>query len=81
MTYVNDTRLANTSAPSARPALLRAAGAVATFFAGLADSWRRHRVFAETYEELNSLSQRELDDIGITRSMITRVALEAAFKD
>ena len=38
----------------------------------------RRRVFRQTLHELNSLSPRELADLGIHRSMITRLALEAA---
>jgi uncharacterized protein YjiS (DUF1127 family) len=38
----------------------------------------RRRTFNETRRELSALSPRELEDIGITRSMITRVAMEAA---
>ncbi|MGY6549570.1 MAG: DUF1127 domain-containing protein [Roseinatronobacter sp.] len=40
----------------------------------------RRRVYNRTYAELNSLSTRELDDLGIARSMISRLAQEAASK-
>ena len=46
---------------------------------GLADRWRRWRLFRRTYAELDALSTRELDDLGISRSMITRLAYEAAY--
>ena len=46
---------------------------------GLADRWRRYRLFRRTYAELDALSTRELDDLGISRSMITRLAHEAAY--
>jgi len=36
--------------------------------------------FNKTYTELSNLSARELRDIGIDRSMITRIALEHARK-
>lgn len=39
----------------------------------------RHN-FRKTYNELNKLSTRELEDIGINRSMITRVAMDQAKK-
>lgn len=39
----------------------------------------RHN-FKKTYNELNKLSTRELEDIGINRSMITRIAMEHARK-
>jgi uncharacterized protein YjiS (DUF1127 family) len=42
--------------------------------------WKKQRAFNETYKELNRLSTRELEDIGISRSMITRIALEQAEK-
>ena len=39
----------------------------------------RRRVFKRTLAELQRLSGRELADLGIDRSMITRVAIEAAY--
>lgn len=41
--------------------------------------YQRRRAYKETYRELNSLTNYELKDLGIDRSMITRVALEAAY--
>ena len=52
---------------------------VGAMFSALADSWRRARIFRETYAELDRMSTRELDDMGLTRSMLTRVAFEAAY--
>lgn len=46
---------------------------------GIAEDWRRARAFQETYARLDSLSTRQLDDMGLSRSMITRVAYEAAY--
>lgn len=43
-----------------------------------ASYWRRVRVFRETYDELNALTDRELADIGLSRAMIGDVAREAA---
>ena len=43
------------------------------------ESLRRRNVFLATKRELNQLSNRELADLGISRSMITRIALEAAY--
>ncbi|TVR44197.1 MAG: DUF1127 domain-containing protein [Rhodobacteraceae bacterium] len=40
----------------------------------------RRRVYNRTHAELSQLSTRELDDLGISRSMITRLAQEAAYK-
>ena len=42
-------------------------------------SLRRRKVFRQTMRELNALSTRELADLGLSRSMITRIALEAAY--
>jgi uncharacterized protein YjiS (DUF1127 family) len=39
----------------------------------------RRRVYNQTVAELRGLSNRELNDLGISRSMITRIALEAAY--
>lgn len=38
------------------------------------------RSFRKTYNILNNMSSRELDDIGIDKSQITRIALEQAKK-
>ena len=46
--------------------------------ARMKEALRPRKVFNQTYRELNALSTRELDDLGINRSMITRLALEAA---
>lgn len=54
-------------------------GRVQDMIAALRDSWNRSRVYTRTYNELSMLSTRELNDIGISRSMITRLAHEAAY--
>lgn len=38
-----------------------------------------YRVYRKTVSELSALSSRELDDLGISRSMIKRISLEAAY--
>lgn len=38
----------------------------------------RHRVYRRTVSELSALSNRELADLGLHRSMIRRVAMQAA---
>ncbi|WP_176518562.1 DUF1127 domain-containing protein [Rhodobacter maris] len=48
---------------------------VATLREGLA----RRKVYRQTLAELRSLSDRELSDLGMHRSMLTRIALEAAY--
>ena len=40
---------------------------------------RRRRVYHATLSELRSLSQRQLEDRGISRNMISRLAAEAAW--
>lgn len=39
----------------------------------------RRIVYTQTIRELSILTTRELDDLGISRSMITRLAHEAAY--
>lgn len=39
----------------------------------------RYRVYRETQVELESLSNRELNDLGLSRSGIKAVAFEAAY--
>ena len=42
------------------------------------ETMRRRRVYEQTYSELMALSQRELDDIGIGRGDISRIAHDTA---
>lgn len=54
---------------------------------GRADGWlnalrgvfARRALYNRTVRELSALSSRELADLGLSRSMITRVANEAAY--
>lgn len=69
MAYVNSTR-ANTVSISDRFGSL-----VAGFKAAMA----RRRIYDQTVRELASLSDRDLADLGISRSVITQVASEAAY--
>ncbi len=66
---------AHMSARTARPA------GQGGWLAGLRDMLRRRMIYNRTMRELRALSSRELADLGLTRAMITRVALEAAFRD
>ncbi|MCE5974621.1 DUF1127 domain-containing protein [Sinirhodobacter sp. WL0062] len=52
---------------------------VARLFSGLSEALARRKVYRQTLRELKGLSSRELDDLGIHRSMITRIAMEAAY--
>lgn len=47
--------------------------------AALSETLARRKVYRQTLRELKSLSNRELADMGLHRSMITRVAQEAAY--
>ncbi|MFB2530826.1 DUF1127 domain-containing protein [Paracoccus sp. p3-h83] len=47
--------------------------------ASLADAYARRRVYNETLRELSALTARDMADLGIHRSMITRIAHEAAY--
>lgn len=46
--------------------------------ASIKDAFARHTVYMTTLRELQSLNQRELDDLGIHRAMIKEIAREAA---
>ena len=39
----------------------------------------QYRVYRKTLSELGELSNRELADLGLNRSMLKRIALEAAY--
>ena len=69
MAYVNSTRAAHTSAADRFTGL----------FAGFSAALQRRRVYTQTLSELRALSDRELADLGIVRSMIASVAREAAY--
>ncbi|MEJ6389109.1 DUF1127 domain-containing protein [Gymnodinialimonas ulvae] len=43
------------------------------------EAYNNWRVYRTTLNELNSLSTRELADLGINPSMVRRIALEAAY--
>ncbi|ANT60959.1 MULTISPECIES: DUF1127 domain-containing protein [Roseobacteraceae] len=51
---------------------------------GLLDTLRtalaRRRLYKQTFSELASLSNRELSDLGLHRSMIRRIAYQAAYE-
>ena len=46
--------------------------------AGIAKRNQQRRVYKTTLNELNELSNRELADLGMSRSGLRRIALEAA---
>ncbi|WP_169583508.1 DUF1127 domain-containing protein [Rhodobacter capsulatus] len=47
--------------------------------ASIREALARRKVYRQTLAELRSLSNRELNDLGMHRSMLTRIALEAAY--
>lgn len=65
----------NTSSTAAFGYMDRAANVVKS----VKEAIRRRRVYNQTVAELRALSTRELNDLAISRSMITRIALEAAY--
>jgi uncharacterized protein YjiS (DUF1127 family) len=67
MAYLN-----TTSAPHFAPLARIAAAATA-----LATRYKNYRLYRETFEGLSALSNRDLADLGIGRSDIRRVAMEA----
>ncbi|NRA98639.1 MAG: DUF1127 domain-containing protein [Rhodobacteraceae bacterium] len=65
---------ANTSAERAS-----APGRFARRIYDLAERWARYTVYRDTLRELQSLSDRDLADLGLHRSLIRRTAYEAAY--
>lgn len=51
---------------------------IAAFRATLADRVAKNKIYRATYNELQALSDRDLADLGLSRSMIKRVAIEAS---
>ena len=49
------------------------------FFARLMENAARYRVYRTTLDELSSLSERELNDLGISRGEVRGIAYKAAF--
>ena len=51
---------------------------IASLFAAVKARIARYRIYRETVNELSALSNRELADLGLHRSMIKRLAMQAA---
>ncbi|AML50457.1 DUF1127 domain-containing protein [Falsihalocynthiibacter arcticus] len=49
-------------------------------YKGLVERHEQYKVYCATFNELNALSGRDLADLGMNRSMISDIALEAAYK-
>ncbi len=71
MAYVNSSRSAQVSFSDRFAALVKVVG----------DLIERRRVYNQTLFELNSLSDRDLSDLGLSRSTIAQVAREAAYTE
>lgn len=57
---------------------VRPAGWLRTQLTSIARAWRWYSSFKRTHDELNRLSDRDLDDLGIMRADIARIAREVA---
>lgn len=53
----------------------------ASFFAAIAERVRRYRIYRQTLAELQTLSPRELADLGLSVSMLRSCAYKAAYED
>lgn len=69
MAYVNSTRAVSVSFSDRLNAIFKVVG----------DLIERRRIYNQTVAELNSLSDRDLADLGLSRSTIGAVAREAAY--
>lgn len=49
------------------------------FFARLQQSWADYRLYRDTLVELQSLTDRDLDDLGISRHSLNDVARDAVY--
>ena len=56
-----------------------ASSRIAASVAALRDAYARYKTYRVTLKELESLTGRELADIGLNRSMIKSTAMEAAY--
>jgi uncharacterized protein YjiS (DUF1127 family) len=50
---------------------------IAAMFAAGAARYKKYRMYRETFDGLSALSNRDLADLGIGRSDIRRIAIEA----
>lgn len=52
----------------------------ASWLQGLRTRFQQYRVYRNTLNELRTLSDRELADLGLHRSMLRRIAYQAAYE-
>jgi uncharacterized protein YjiS (DUF1127 family) len=69
MAYVNSTRVAKGGWTDRVTALV----------ADLRDGFAKRRIYVQTVQELDKLTDRELSDLGISRIQIADVARDAAY--
>ncbi len=69
MAYVNATRSSQISLLSR----------VLAATSGITAALRQRQVYLATLRELNTLSDRDLNDLGIHREMVSEIAYEAAY--
>lgn len=72
MAYFNETHASNAGLAE------RIVDGLAQWLAGVGETMARRRLARVTYTELSALSNRELADLGISRSEIRALALKAA---
>ncbi len=66
-------------ATETRTAAFGLTAVVGNITAQVSEFFAKRKVYANTINELEALNDRELADLGIARSMIKRVAIEAAY--
>ncbi|MEO0912051.1 MAG: DUF1127 domain-containing protein [Pseudomonadota bacterium] len=69
MAYVNQTHAVETGF----------AARAAAFFADLGTRYMKYRLYRETLAELGSLSDRELNDLGLARANLRSIATESVY--
>lgn len=45
----------------------------------LINAYRKHSIYRNTYNELSKLSEKELNDMGLSRSQISGLAYEVTY--
>lgn len=60
-------------------AAITGSSAVSTLFGAARARFAQYRTYRQTVQELSSLSDRNLADLGLSRSMIKGVARETAY--
>ena len=69
------------NAYSSAPAASGLSGRISAAFQRMQERRARAAIYRRTVRELNELTNRDLDDLGINRSMISSIAHDAAWGD